>query len=54
MQLPDKGRIGIGADADLVIFDAEKIADKATYTEPALPPVGIEFVFVGGRKALVG
>lgn len=54
LQLPDKGRIGIGADADLVIFDAEKIEDKATYTEPALPPVGIEFVFVGGRKALVG
>lgn len=54
LQLPDKGRIRIGADADLVIFDAEKIADKATYTEPALPPVGIEFVFVGGRKALVG
>ena len=37
-----------------MIFDADKIADKATYTQPALPPVGIEFVFVGGRKALIG
>ena len=34
----DKGRIRVGADADLTIFDAARIIDRATYREPSLPP----------------
>lgn len=30
-----KGRIRVGTDAAITIFDAEKIIDKATYTQPA-------------------
>jgi dihydroorotase len=43
-----KGRLQIGADADITIFDAEQVIDRATYREPSLPPVGIEHVIVNG------
>jgi N-acyl-D-aspartate/D-glutamate deacylase len=46
---PDRGRIREGAFADLVVFDAEKIQDLATYTDPHRFPAGIVHVFVNGR-----
>jgi len=44
----DKGRIRVGADADLTIFDAARVIDRATYREPALAPEGIRDVIVNG------
>ncbi len=44
----DKGRIRVGADADLTIFDAARVIDRSTYREPSLPAEGIRFVVVGG------
>ncbi len=43
-----KGRIALGADADLTLIDLATVEDKATYMEPTLPPVGIPYVVVNG------
>ena len=50
--LGEKGRLNVGADADVTIFDYDTVSDGATFAEPATPPTGIEYVFVGGELAL--
>jgi N-acyl-D-aspartate/D-glutamate deacylase len=47
-QMKRRGRVQPGADADLVVFDAATIADRATYREPATAPAGIPYVLVNG------
>ena len=44
----DKGRIRVGADADITVFDPTRIIDKATYEDPLQPSRGIIFVLVNG------
>jgi len=46
--LKKKGRIRVGADADLSIFDAVRVIDKATFAEPAQYSQGFQFVLVNG------
>jgi dihydroorotase len=43
-----KGRVRVGADADLTVFDPNRIIDKATFEEPLKASDGIQFVFVNG------
>lgn len=43
-----KGRLNVGADADIVVFDLSSIRERATYTEPAQTSEGIPFVLVNG------
>ncbi len=50
--LKNRGRIGSGFAADLVVFDPEKIVDRATYTEPRQAPEGVLYVMVNGAMVL--
>lgn len=43
-----KGRIALGADADITIFDAAKVIDRATFEAPTTPSAGIQHVIVNG------
>ena len=52
LNLHQKGHLGLGADADVTIFDYEKLSDRATFADPALSPVGIEYVLIGGEVVL--
>ena len=44
----NKGRIRAGADADITIFDPNRVIDKATYEQPLQYSEGIQFVLVNG------
>jgi dihydroorotase len=44
----DKGRIRIGADADITVFDPNTIIDKATFEDPLEYSSGISYVLVNG------
>jgi dihydroorotase len=48
-----KGRLRVGADADITIFDAARVVDRSTYREPSLSPVGIQHVIVNGVSVVV-
>jgi len=48
MRLANRGSIKEGNWADVVIFDYEKLQDRATYERPLLSPVGIDYVLVNG------
>lgn len=46
--MKDKGRIRVGADADLTVFDPRLIIDKSTFEDPAQYSEGITHVLIGG------
>jgi hypothetical protein len=48
VNLPNKGRLEEGADADITIFDPAKVLDKATYEKPNQYSEGIPYVVVNG------
>jgi dihydroorotase len=47
-QMRQKGRIKVGADADISVFDPARVIDKATYEKPAQYSEGFQYVMVGG------
>jgi N-acyl-D-aspartate/D-glutamate deacylase len=44
----NKGRIKVGADADIAVFDPATVRDRSTYQQPALASMGFRFVLVNG------
>jgi len=48
VHLRDRGRLAEGLAADIVVFDPERVADRATFEEPFQYPIGIGVVVLNG------
>ncbi len=56
-RVPDmgrKGRLTVGADADVTIFDPATVIDRSTYEDASIPSAGIPYVIVGGEVVVDG
>jgi acyl-homoserine-lactone acylase len=50
--IPDRGQVRVGGVADLVVFDPDRLRDRATYTDPHRHAEGMVHVLVAGRFAV--
>jgi N-acyl-D-amino-acid deacylase len=50
--VPDRGRIAVGASADIVVFDRDTIIDHATFADPHRFATGVDHVLVNGVPVL--
>jgi dihydroorotase len=50
--MKNKGRIAAGADADITVFDPDRVIDRATFENPAQYSEGIQYVLVGGTEVV--
>src|SRR5207244_10283288 len=48
--LRHKGRLEVGMDADVTVFDPNTVEDRATYQNPKQTSAGIPYVLVDGRS----
>lgn len=51
--LTDRGRVVEGSCADLVVFDADHVVDRATYLDPHQLCAGVDHVLVGGTPVVL-
>ena len=47
--MANKGRIRVGADADITVWGSKTVIDRATYMDATIPPTGIPYVIVAGE-----
>jgi len=52
LSIADRGLLQAGLFADLVVFDAAAVADRATYEQPHQLPSGIKWVIVNGTVVM--
>lgn len=52
MGLADRGELREGLRADVIVFDAGRVQDRADWSHPTAPPEGIDTVIVNGRLAI--
>jgi N-acyl-D-aspartate/D-glutamate deacylase len=53
-QMKKKGRLQVGMDADIVVFDPKTISDVGTYEKPNQPAVGVQSLLVNGTLVVAG
>jgi N-acyl-D-glutamate deacylase len=51
-QMKKKGRLQVGMDADILVFDPETIRDVGTYEDPNHPAEGVQTVLVNGEPVV--
>jgi N-acyl-D-amino-acid deacylase len=51
-RIPERGTIREGYFADVIVFDEKTVADRATYEQPELFSVGMQYVIVNGSVAV--
>lgn len=54
MGLNDRGVLREGLRADITVFDYDRLDDRASFSEPTISPVGIDYVLVNGQLAVDG
>jgi N-acyl-D-aspartate/D-glutamate deacylase len=52
LSISTKGRIEVGADADVAVFDPARVIDRATFQDPAQYSEGMRFVLVAGTPVV--
>jgi len=53
INMTDRGRLEVGAIADIAVFDPDEIIDKSTFEDPHQYAIGVHHVFVNGKAALL-
>jgi len=53
-QMKKKGRLQVGMDADIVVFDPDTVSEVGTYEDPNHPAVGVQAVLVNGVPVVLG
>ena len=53
INVSDRGRIEVGAMADIAVFDPDTIIDRATFDDPHRYAEGVHHVFVNGKAVLL-
>lgn len=53
-KLKDRGKLGLGYFADVIVFDEKTVADRSTYDNPEVFAEGVKYVIVNGKVAIDG